>query len=300
MSLVNEWKAEGAVLEYEESGAEIVILSARVNGSRVKIPDRIEDRPVTKIGKKAFLSCKLLKEVFLPESLVEIGDWAFAYCSGLETIWIPEKNFSMGKGILKECERLSRICRLNRDKATEEQVGRLMGAVPVKLEADYLFLPQEAGGENWLRRFDERLREFLARPDEDGFVKMVYCGEEDIVANVEYYLAERRREKARLCFLRLINSPGLSDTFREKLQNYLCTHTRGCASEAAWEVVFYEHGSEKEYYEAFAEAGCLTEGNYDAVLMQMGDQYPEMKAFVMRCRARNRKENDLFDFLSLD
>ena len=73
MSLVNEWKAEGAVLEYEESGAEIVILSARVNGSRVKIPDRIEDRPVTKIGKKAFLSCKLLKEVFLPESLVKMG-----------------------------------------------------------------------------------------------------------------------------------------------------------------------------------------------------------------------------------
>ena len=48
-------------------------------------------------------------------------------------------------------------------------------------------------------------------------MKMVYCGEEDIVANVEYYLLERKREKARLCLLRLINDRGISEEFRAYL-----------------------------------------------------------------------------------
>lgn len=300
MNQVKEWETKGAVLTYEICREEVTVLSARVNGSRVVIPDAIEGFPVTRLGKKAFLSCKLLKEISLPRGLLEIEDWAFAYCSSLETIRIPGRDISFGKGILKECGKLAVICRLDREEPQEEQIGRLLGAVPVVLEAEYLFTPKEAGQELWLKRFDERLKEFLERPDEDGFVKMVYCGEEDIVANVEYYLAERKREKARLCLLRLINSVGLSDDFEEELKGYLKAHTKGCTSEAAWEVVFGEHGSERAYYEAFLQAGCLTEENCDALLTQMGDNYPEMKALLMRYRTQHRKEEDLFDFLSLD
>ena len=68
----------------------------------------------------------------------------------------------------------------------------------MKLEADYLFTPEQAGEDEWLRRYDDKLREFLMQPDEDGYTKMVYCGEEDIVANMDNYLAERRRAKSRL------------------------------------------------------------------------------------------------------
>lgn len=290
---------EGGRAHFQISGDEITVISCKVCDSRVKVPDKIENLPVTKLHKKAFLSSKLLKEVWLPKGLKEIGDWAFAYCSALESVWIPKEEFAIGKDIFKDCSALKQICPLGADTDIEKQVGRLLGIVPVRLEADYLFTPAKAGEEKWLQRFDDKLREFLALPDEDGFTKMVYCGEEDIVANVEYYLAERRREKARLCFLRLINDVGLDGEFAGELCAYLAGRTKGCASQAAWEVVFEEHGNEQAYYDIFTKAGCLTEENYDEVLQHMGEDYPEMKGFLMRYKSQNMEQADFFDALSL-
>ncbi len=300
MGLEKDWEIAGGKLLYNVDKGEITLLSCKTYNSRVQIPREIENLPVTKLGKKAFLSCKSVKELYLPDTLREIGDWAFAYCSMLESIWFPKENLSLGRGIFKECERLSGIYLPDKDSKRQKQVGKLLGVVPIKLEADYLFTLKEAGEEQWLKRFDEKLWEFLTRPDEEGYTKMVYCGEEDIVANMDLYLAKRQREKAGLCFLRLINDMGLSSEFGKALSAYLRTHTRGCASEAAWEVVFEEHGNEPEYYEAFTKAGCLTEENYDGILAQMGSQYPEMKGYLMRYRSQNMDSSDFFDILSLD
>ena len=293
-------KVSGGTLSYQIVREEAVVVLCHVTESRVVVPDEIEGFPVTIIDKKAFLSSKLLREVSLPRGLKKIGDWAFAYCSQLENVWLPKRSLSVGRGIFKECGRLLSIGHLDDESLRAKQTGRLLGAVPIQLETDYLFLPGEAGEVSWLFRFDDKLKEFLAVPDEDGYTKMVYCGEEDIVANMDLYLAERRRAKARLCFLRLMNDVGLSEEFRGELSLYLSSHTKGCDCEAAWEVVFKEHGNEQDYYETFAQAGCLTEENYDSILAQMGDQYPEMKGYLMRYKAKNIEEADFFDMLSLD
>lgn len=295
-----ELEIDGGRITYRINKDEAIIVQCYVTDSKVMLPDRIEGFCVTEIEKKAFLSSKLLREVSLPENLRKIGDWAFAYCTHLERVWLPRRNLALGKGIFKDCERLSSICHLSADNLKEEQIGRLLGAVPIKLEADYLFVPEEAGTEGWLSRFDDKLKEFLAVPDEDGYTKMVYCGEEDIVANMDLYLAERRRAKSRLCFLRLMNDVGLSESFRIELSDYLSTHTKGQDSQAAWEVVFKEHGNEQDYYEAFTKAGCLSEENYDSILAEMGDQYPEMKGYLMRYKSQSMESTDFFDMLSLD
>lgn len=300
MTTEKELEIDGGIITYIIQNDEIVIRNCYVINSKIVLPDYIEGFPVTELDKKAFLSSKVLKEVSLPANLRKIGDWAFAYCSHLEKVCLPRRNLVLGKGIFKDCERLSSICHLDADSLKEEQVGRLLGAVPIKLEADYLFVPEEAGTEGWLSRFDDKLKEFLAAPDEDGYTKMVYCGEEDIVANMDLYLAERRRAKSRLCFLRLMNDAGLSEGFKEELAAYLCTHTKGCDSQAAWEVVFHEHGNEQGYYEIFTQAGCLTEENYDNILAEMGEQYPEMKGYLMRYKSQNMEGTDFFDMLSLD
>lgn len=295
-----ELETEEGRLRYRIEGGEAVILSGHVFGSRISLPDEIENKPVTKLEKKAFLSSKALKEIRLPEGVKEIGDWAFAYCSSLERVWLPRRKLLLGKGIFKECEKLDSVRSLGEEGHRAEQTGRLLGAVPVKLEADYLFTPEHAGETEWLRRFDDKLKEYLNRPDEDGYTKMVYCGEEDIVANMDLFLAERRRAKARLCFLRLMNDIGLGEEFCEELCNYLACHTVGCASEAAWEVVFEEHGNEQEYYTAFTRAGCLQKENYDGILSRMGENYPEMKGYLMRYQAQQMEKVDFFDLLSLD
>lgn len=208
MTAEKELEIENGVLTYIVKDGEAIILSGRAGGSRMEIPGRIENLPVARLDKKAFLSAKLLKEIRLPESVREIGDFVFAYCSSLESVWLPQKELVIGKGVFKDCHRLLAVYPTAPDGSFDRQTGMLLGAVPVKLEADYLFTPRQAGTKEWLLRFDDKLREFLSRPDEDGFVKMVYCGEEDIVANVEFYLAERKREKARMCFLRLMNDRG--------------------------------------------------------------------------------------------
>lgn len=300
MDKEQQLEIKGGILHYQATEDEVYIILGQATESQVVIPDEIEGLPVTKIEKKAFLSSKQLKEIFLPRGLKYIGDWAFAHCSQLESVWLPKRDLSIGRGIFKECEKLFTICHLDDDSIRARQAGRLLGAVPIQLEADYLFVPEEAGEDAWLFRFDEKLKEFLAVPDEEGYTKMVYCGEEDIVANMDLYLAERRRAKARLCFLRLMNDVGLSDQLRENLSFYLSSHTKGCDSEAAWEVVFYEHGNEQDYYEAFTQAGCLTEDNYDSILAQMKDQYPEMKGYLMRYKSQDMDESDFFELLSLD
>ncbi len=300
MQKEKELEIEGGRLYYRISEEGAAITSCRITGSRIVLPDRIEEQPLTVIGRKAFLSCKQLKEIRLPEGLRRIDDWAFAYCSHLAYVWLPKHNLLMGKGVFKECEALAGIFPLDADTPEQMQRGMLLGSVPVKLEVEYLFAPGEMEGETWLARYDERLRLFLHQPDEDGYTKMVYCGEEDIMANLDLYLEERRRAKARLCFLRLNNPVGLKQELREELRQYLRDHTKGCESEAAWEVVFREHGSEREYYAAFTEAGCLTDENYDGVLSEMGEQYPEMKGYLMRYHSQNRKAIDFFDTLSLD
>lgn len=299
-NIVRELETEEGRLSYRVEEGKVVLLSGHVSGSRISLPDEIEDRPVTKLEKKAFLSNKELKEIRLSEGMEEIGDWAFAYCSSLERVWLPKRKLLLGKGLFKECERLASIRCLGAEGDRWEQAGRLLGAVPVKLEADYLFTPENAGEDEWLNRFDDKLKEYLNRPDEEGYTKMVYCGEEDIVANMDLFLAERRRAKARLCFLRLINDVGLREEFRGELCGYLAGHTAGCDSEAAWEVVFGEHGGEQEYYTAFTDAGCLREENYGVILSRMGGSYPEMKGYLMRYHARQMEKTDFFDLLSLD
>ena len=297
---------EGGKLRISIQDGEATVLSVRLSQSRVVIPDMAavsdteREVPITRIERKAFLSCRQLREISLPEQLREIGDWAFAYCSNLTNVWLPRRSLLLGKGVFKECNSLSGVFYLDGHSISEQQSGVLLGTVPVKLEAEYLFTPGEAGSRSWIARYDAKLQEFLNQPDEDGYTRMVYCGEEDIMANMDLYLAERRRAKSRLCFLRLINSVELGEEFRQELIQYLRAHTKGCESEAAWEVVYGEHGSEQEYYEVFTEAGCVTEANYDAILSEMGDQYPEMKGFLMRYHSEKMDAVDFFDLLSLD
>lgn len=301
-----ELEIEGGRLRIGIQEGEAVVLSCRITQGRVVIPDvalipdMAESVPITKIDRKVFLSSRQLREISLPAGLREVGDWAFAYCSNLVYVWLPRRGLSLGKGVFKDCNSLEGVFYLDGHGTSEQQSGMLLGTVPVKLEAEYLFTPGEAGSRSWIARYDAKLQEFLNQPDEDGYSKMVYCGEEDIMANMDLYLAERRRAKSRLCFNRLINSVELGEELREELMQYLRTHTKGCESEAAWEVVYGEHGSEQEYYEIFTEAGCVAETNYDAILSEMGDLYPEMKGFLMRYHSEKMDTIDFFDLLSLD
>lgn len=65
---------------------EATILGTRSQEATLKIPEKIDGAPVTKIASKAFANNEFVKEIVLPSTLREIGADAFFECVALEKI----------------------------------------------------------------------------------------------------------------------------------------------------------------------------------------------------------------------
>lgn len=290
---IKEQVTERGSLQYEVVSETAVVTGYSGRDAFLEIPDMVEGFPVVWIGKKAFLSCKSLRGIALPKTLMGIGDWAFAFCGSLEKVTLPYRRLETGQGVFKECVSLSRIGNCDKEKERED-VSRLLAATVGRLDAFYLFDPSAAGSESWLAGFDARVATRMRLADNDGFSKMLLCGEEDCGSrdtDVDYYMEQRRREKIRLAILRLFYDYGLKEDFRKELEAYLAAHVKGCESEETWQVILEEHGDEKPYYELLTRIGGVTVENFQAMMEDMGERHAEMKAYLMRYHDGQRKED---------
>lgn len=299
---IHEIDTESGILKYSVQEGCVILNEYRGRDISLTIPECVEEKPVTVIGKKAFLGAKGLQKLVLPKNLVQIQDWAFAFCSNLESLTLPRKNLDIGQGIVKDCFRLRQII-TEEDEPESEGISYLLAAVMNKLEAFYLFDPSEAGSRSWLEQWDARLMSLMEQEDTEGFSKMLLCGEEDYGSkdnNLDYYVEQRRRSKVRLAMLRLIYDIGLQPSVRNKLLSYLQSHKKGESSEETWKVVLEEHGDDRRYYQFLLDNGCITEENFDAVLSDIGERHTEMKAFLMNERSTRSKREDAFAALEFE
>ena len=305
MIQIREMETEHGRLKYEIHEDHVVLREYRGKDILLTIPVNLEEKPVTVIGKKAFLGTKSLRELVLPECINTIQDWAFASCSNLENITFPRKTLTIGQGILRDCFRLEQVVALDKDAGMENEVSYLLAAAMNKLEAFYLFDLTAAGSPEWLEQWDARMLLLLEQADTEGFSKMLLCGEEDYGSkenHLDYYVEQRRRFKVRLAMLRLMHDIGLQPSVRETLMAYLQSHKKGESSEETWKVVLEEHGDDKQYYQFLLDHGCINEENFDAVLEDMGERHTEMKAFLMNWRGKitEREGKDAFGMLELE
>ena len=306
----------------EEDGIWLEGIDSRA--AEVEIPRRIGETAIVGIYKKAFFNCRFLVSLKLPDSIKEIGDWAFAYCPKLMRVSLPRKEMKLGKSLFLGSEKLEEIELVMCGTAAEERpdsqaagagiaddvadpgadladVSALLAAAITLLDADYLVSASEAGSEEWLRKWDSRLLEIISRSDQEGFTKQILCGEEDYGStDLGLYETQRRREKVRLCFVRLLHPCGISEKTREVLTAYLLDHTCGCTTQEAWDAVRTEYAHKRRYYEFFMELGGITKENFDEALAGLGEQQPELKAYLMRFKEENLESMDFFDSLSLD
>lgn len=103
---------------YDNNTAKVV--ECEKDAVEIEVPTLIEGVPVTSIGDRAFVDCKLLKKVILPQydldrwlhdemMFEEIGDNAFYRCCSLEEIIIPEKVSTIGHGAFAQCTALQKV-----------------------------------------------------------------------------------------------------------------------------------------------------------------------------------------------
>lgn len=300
-----EMELQGGSLYYviKEDGAHIT-RSSRLKGEIIvpqSVPEGDESEaasqvPIVAVGKKAFLSQKKLRRITLPASIHTIGEWAFAYCSNLESVSLPKREIAFGRGVFLDCKKLEKI---EFDRMAADELAQLLAASATLLDAEYLMNIQEAGTSHWLEKWDARAKELLAREDTEGYTKMVLCGEEDLDLDIDSYRKEKRKEKVRLCFKRLMNPYGLSETLKEEMTDYILSHKKGSETEESWEVILKEHGDERTYFEFFCELGGMDAQNKNGMLLDMGENHAEMKAFLLKYGQESASEDDFFAGLAL-
>ncbi len=294
-------------IKEDDTGRYVVITDADRKLNEVIIPETIDSAVVRVVARKAFLGCKGLRKVTLPSGIRSVGEWAFAFCDNLMQVDFYRAKTELGKGVFKNDLQLKEI-RLNEGEESPDDAdngrsetammtARLLAAVPVLMDAEYLLDTEAAGKDEWLGKWDTRLEHILDLKDDEGYHLYVLCGEEDLHFDYDEYLEYNREKKSGLCMLRLVNDMGLDERVRDRLKTYLCEHTIGCDSEAAIRVLLKRHGDEREYYALMLDTGAINASNLEAVLNMMGDRHAGMKAYLIEeCKAAR---DDFFDDLML-
>lgn len=90
--------------EYTSDGKSIKITKYKGNLTSVRIPEQIEGKPITQIGKSAFADTEI-KSISLPSCLEYIDWFAFYDCYLLETVYIPEKVSEIGYAAFDGCSK---------------------------------------------------------------------------------------------------------------------------------------------------------------------------------------------------
>lgn len=307
MAMIFDYSCKHGSISYIKEGNEIFIDSYRGKDTELSIPEEIENLPVTKIGKKAFLGAPELTKVTVPSSVKEIGEYAFAGCTRLKEVILDYKEVHLLKGAFQGCDSLASIKDLHSehkgaDSEKWEDLSYLLVMATGALNAPYLFDLQSDFGEDWFTLWDKRMETIIHTDDSEGFQNMLLCGEEDYGSketDYDYYRHQKRMGKVRILILRLMHDYGMEERAKELAREYLLNHIKGCNEEETWEVIWKEHGDDKAYYDFLISLGGVTEDNIEGMLLDLGDRHSEMKAHLLKSCEDVRKTEDAFSMFEL-
>ncbi|MCR5476661.1 MAG: leucine-rich repeat domain-containing protein [Lachnospiraceae bacterium] len=280
-------KTAGGELIFEVTQQEAHLARTAGPVSAPEVPDLVEGMRVTAVSRKAFLGKKTLRRITLPETVTRIGDWAFAGCDRLREITLPRAELE--KSVFLGCTALRTVRIPGREGAlSEEDTAALLAAAAPRPEGAYLMDLQEAGSAAWLRKWDAWTAAFLRESDQEGYAKQILCGEEDYGStDLAAFESRRRQEKAERCMLRLMHDGGLTPEFRQSLTSYVTDHIPGAGEHGgeSWLAVVGLHPAEPEWIRLFDSLGGITAANVGDLLQSVPEEYPELRAYLMKSRS---------------
>ncbi len=100
---------EGLVFTLSGNGTEYAVTDYTSVATEVYIPATYEGLPVTGIGYGAFMDCRYLTSITIPDSVTSIGASAFMDCQNLTSITIPSSVTSIGGNTFYGCSSLTSI-----------------------------------------------------------------------------------------------------------------------------------------------------------------------------------------------
>ena len=153
--------------------------------------------------------------------------------------------------------------------------------------------------QQWYQRFDEALIDFILMDDREGLVGNVVGGEEEYGTqehDIQLFMHQKRMEKVKVSYLRLLYPMYLETETKDRLENYLRTHTMGEQYTEAWQVLL--DTEDIRYGEVFLKAGCFYKSNYQMILEALATRYPEITAMFLRYQSDMLEKEDFFDILN--
>ena len=267
----------------------------------VTLPDRKDGLPLTVIGAKAFLSCRTVERLELPDTLEQVEDWGFAHMKNLKELVFPPRDIRFGKKVFLGCDSLERVILRDAEGQYEgipfflASWVRWMEEMPVELA-----LAGDAKGQwQWLEVYDRALVDFLGRPDDAGF-EPAFIGwfyVEDVDDQRQKYILERRRCKIRLAFQRLCYPEGLSPDTRRQLGEFLLG-TEKIAS-LFLGLCREEYGQDVRYFRIWQQIGGFALYSPGFLLEHLPEADPEVRGFLMTCSLTQERTEDFFNKMEL-
>ena len=184
------------------------------------------ERPLVTIGAKAFLSCKSIEKLILPDTLERVADWGFAHMKNLREITLPAREILFGKKVFLGCENLQKVYLIHSERENklcgsvkQSTVDSLYEGLPYFLASMFRFFPEnrlenlemagdEQGQWEWLTAYDEALQAYVQRPHDYDF-EPAFIGWfdiEDVDDQKQNFIVQQRKpfamrpfRPARLC-----------------------------------------------------------------------------------------------------
>lgn len=76
---------------------------------KVEVPAELDGKKVTSIGEDAFLGCKTMQEIMIPDGVTVIGRHAFEKCTALVKVTLPETLTTIKSEAFRDCDALVSI-----------------------------------------------------------------------------------------------------------------------------------------------------------------------------------------------